>query len=37
MTDNIHTQPLLVEIAIEARSKIDQQKLELALAQLAAE
>jgi len=36
MPDDIHMQPLLVEIAIEPKSKVDQQKLEPALAQLAA-
>jgi elongation factor G len=37
MTDDIHTQPLLIEIAIEPKSKTDQDKLGLALAGLAAE
>jgi elongation factor G len=37
MPDQINTQPLLVERAIEAKSKVDQQKLELALARLATE
>ena len=36
MPDDIHTQPLLVEIAIEPRSKADQEKLDIALAKLAA-
>ncbi len=37
MPDDIHTQPLLVEVAIEPKSKADQEKLGVALAKLAAE
>jgi len=37
MLDSLHMQPLLVERAIEPKSKADQEKLELVLAQLAAE
>jgi elongation factor G len=37
MPDDIDTQPLLVERAVEAKSKVDQQKLELALGRLATE
>jgi elongation factor G len=37
MPDDIHTEPLLVEIAIEPKSKAEQDKLWLALARLAAE
>jgi elongation factor G len=37
MPDDIQTQPLLVEIAIEPKSKAEQDKLGLALARLAAE
>jgi elongation factor G len=37
MPDDIHTEPLLVEIAIEPKSKAEQDKLGLALARLAAE
>ncbi len=37
MPDDIHTQPMLVEIAIEPKSKAEQDKLGLALARLAAE
>jgi elongation factor G len=37
MSGNIHTEPLLVEIAIEPKSKADQEKLGIALAKLAAE
>jgi elongation factor G len=36
MLDDIHTQPLLVEIAIEPKSKADQEKLGIALATLTA-
>ena len=32
MPDDVQTQPLLVEIAIEPRSKADQEKLDIALA-----
>jgi elongation factor G len=37
MSGHIHTQPHLVEIAIEPKSKADQEKLGIALAKLAAE
>jgi elongation factor G len=38
MPDNIHTpQPWLVEVAIEPKSKTDREKLDIALAKLAAE
>ena len=37
MTDDIHTQPWLIEIAIEPRSKADQEKLAVALAKLVAD
>jgi elongation factor G len=37
MPDDIHAEPLLVEIAIEPKSKADQEKLGVALAKLAAE
>jgi elongation factor G len=37
MTDDIHKQPRLVEIAIEPKSRADQEKLGVALATLAAE
>jgi elongation factor G len=37
MPDDIHTEPLLVEIAIEPKSKADRDKLGLALARLAAD
>src|SRR5256884_9989172 len=37
MADDIHRQPWLVEIAIEPKSKADQEKLGVALAKLAAE
>jgi hypothetical protein len=37
MADEIHTQPWLVEMAIEAKSKADQEELGIALAKLAAE
>src|ERR1700735_2601089 len=37
MPDDIHTEPSLVEIAIEPKSKADQEKLGVALAKLAAE
>src|SRR5882757_3389507 len=37
MPDDVHTQPLLVEIAIEPKSKAEQEKLGIALARLAAE
>ena len=37
MPNDIHTEPLLVEIAIEPKSKADQEKLGVALAKLAAE
>jgi elongation factor G len=37
MPDDIQTQPLLVEIAIEPKSKADQEKLDIALAKLTAE
>jgi elongation factor G len=37
MPDDIHTQPLLIEIAIEPKSKAYQEKLGVALARLAAE
>jgi elongation factor G len=37
MSDDIHTQPLLVEIAIEPKSRSDQEKLGIALAKLTAE
>jgi elongation factor G len=37
MPDDIHSQPLVVEVAIEPKSKADQEKLGVALAQLAAE
>jgi elongation factor G len=37
MPDDIHTQPLLVEIAIEPKSKAEQEKLGIALAKLVAE
>ena len=36
MPDDVQTQPLLVEIAIEPRSKADQEKLDIALAKLTA-
>ena len=36
MPDDVQTQPLLVEIAIEPRSKGDQEKLDIALAKLTA-
>jgi elongation factor G len=37
VTDDIHTQPWLIEIAIEPRSKADQEKLAVALAKLVAD
>jgi translation elongation factor EF-G len=37
MPDDIHTQPLLVEMAIEPKSKAEQEMLEIALANLATE
>ena len=37
MQDDIHTQPLLVEIAIEPKSTTDQERLGIALTKLAAE
>ena len=38
MADDIHTQqPWLVEVAIEPKSKADREKLDIALAKLAAE
>jgi elongation factor G len=37
MPGDIHTQPLLVEIAIDPKSKADKEKLDIALAKLAAE
>jgi elongation factor G len=37
MSGDIHTQPFLIEIAIEPKSKADQEKLGIALAKLAAE
>src|SRR6476619_1987426 len=38
MVDDIHTQPpWLIEIAIEPKSKADREKLDIALAKLAAE
>jgi elongation factor G len=37
MADDMHKQPLLVEIAIEPKSKADQEKLSVALAKLMAE
>jgi elongation factor G len=37
MPDEVQSEPLLVEMAIEPKSKADQEKLELALAQLATE
>jgi elongation factor G len=37
MPDEIHAEPLLVEMAIEPKSKADQEKLGVALAKLAAE
>jgi elongation factor G len=37
MPDDTHTQPLLIEMAIEPKSKAEQEKLEIALTQLVAE
>ena len=37
MPDDVNTQPWLIEIAIEPKSKVDQEKLDIALAKLAAE
>ena len=37
MPDDIHTQPLLVEIAIEPKSRADGEKLGIALVKLVSE